>query len=140
VTRGNVRRRLALAWWWQLFLTLAPLFVVNGFFGSAEPMIPVLAMPFFIAGIASMFLSLKPFGAYKHALIATQKSLDPPKSPPPGSNSQPCAAVRSWWRGCLPGLRRWPSLSGWRQCHCRYWRFPVCFCCICIGCRGSWGE
>jgi len=81
VTRGNVRRRLALAWWWQLFLTLAPLFVVNGFFGSAEPMIPVLAMPFFIAGIASMFLSLKPFGAYKHALIATQKSLDTPEEP-----------------------------------------------------------
>lgn len=81
MTRGNVRRRLALAWWWQLFLTLAPLFVVNGFFGSAEPMIPVLAMPFFIAGIASMFLSLKPFGAYKHALIATQKSLDTPEEP-----------------------------------------------------------
>lgn len=81
MTRSNVRRRLALAWWWQLFLTLAPLFVVNGLFGSSEAIIPVLAMPMFIAGIASMFVSLKYFGAYKHALIATEKALNTPEEP-----------------------------------------------------------
>ncbi|MGV8921041.1 MAG: MFS transporter [Pseudomonas sp.] len=81
MTRNNVRRRLALAWWWQLFLTLAPLFVINAFFGGGEPLIPVLAMPLFIAGIASMFVSLKYFGGYKRALIATQKSLNTPEEP-----------------------------------------------------------
>jgi len=81
VTRNNVRRRLALAWWWQLFLTLAPLLVANGFFGTREALVPILAMPMFIAGIASMFVSLKFFGAYKRALIATEKSLDTPEEP-----------------------------------------------------------
>ncbi|WP_397451173.1 MFS transporter [Pseudomonas sp. NA-150] len=81
MTRNNVRRRLALAWWWQLFLTLAPLLVINGFFGGGEPLIPVLAMPMFIAGVASMFVSLKYFGGYKNALIATQKALDTADEP-----------------------------------------------------------
>ncbi|MDB6047792.1 MAG: transporter [Pseudomonas sp.] len=79
MTRNNVRRRLALAWWWQLFLTLAPLLVVNGIFGSGEALVPILAMPMFIAGIASMFASLKFFGQYKNALIATEKALNTPE-------------------------------------------------------------
>jgi hypothetical protein len=83
VTRGNVRRRLALAWWRQLALTLGPLLVVCVFFGGGEePVTPsVFAMPFFIAGVASMFVSLKPFGVYKRSLIATQKALDTPQEP-----------------------------------------------------------
>ena len=82
MTRGNVRRRLALAWWRQLALTLAPLVVVCVFFGADEPTSPsVFAMPLFIAGIASMFLSLKPFGVYKRSLIATQTALDTPEEP-----------------------------------------------------------
>jgi hypothetical protein len=83
VTRGNVRRRLALAWWRQLALTLAPLLVVCLFFGSGEgPTSPsVFAMPLFIAGVASMFLSIKPFGVYKRGLIRTQKALDTPEEP-----------------------------------------------------------
>ena len=81
MTRGNVQRRLAVAWWWQLLLTLAPLFVVSVFFGSGQPLIPTLAMPFFIAGIASMFLSLKPFGIYKRSLIATEAALNTPEEP-----------------------------------------------------------
>lgn len=79
MTRNNVRRRLALAWWWQLFLTLAPLFVTNGIFGTSGALVPILAMPMFIAGIASMFVSLKYFGPYKRALIATEKSLNTPE-------------------------------------------------------------
>ena len=82
MTRGNVRRRLALAWWRQLALTLGPLLVVCVFFGGDEPTSPsVFAMPLFIAGIASMFLSLKPSGVYKRSLIATQKALDTPEEP-----------------------------------------------------------
>lgn len=81
MTRNNVRRRLALAWWWQLFLTLAPLLVINGFFGTGEALVPILAMPMFIAGIASMFVSLKFFGGYKRALIATEHSLNTPEEP-----------------------------------------------------------
>jgi hypothetical protein len=38
-------------------------------------------MPFFIAGVASMFLSLRYFNGYKLALIATSKALDTPEEP-----------------------------------------------------------
>lgn len=80
MTRGNVRRRLALAWWWQLAVVLAPLFVLNLLFG-ADQHVGVLSMPMFIAGLASMFVSLPLFHAYKHALIATEKALDTPEEP-----------------------------------------------------------
>ncbi|ABA76747.1 MULTISPECIES: hypothetical protein [Pseudomonas] len=81
MTRGQVRRRLSIAWWKYLALALLPLFVINGVFGQGEAILPVLAMPLFIAGVASMFVSLKFFGRYKHALIATQKALDTPEEP-----------------------------------------------------------
>ncbi|WP_079204582.1 MFS transporter [Pseudomonas sp. CC6-YY-74] len=80
MTRANVRRRLALAWWWQLAVVLAPLFVLNLLFG-ADQHVGVLSMPMFIAGLASMFVSLPLFHAYKHALIATEKALDSPEEP-----------------------------------------------------------
>ncbi len=81
MTRGQVRRRLSVNWWQYLALALLPLFVINGVFGQGEAILPVLAMPLFIAGVASMFVSLKFFGGYKHALIATQKALDTPEEP-----------------------------------------------------------
>lgn len=81
MTRGQVRRRLSVNWWQYLALALLPLFVINAVFGQSEAILPVLAMPLFIAGVASMFVSLKFFGAYKHALIATQKALDTPEEP-----------------------------------------------------------
>lgn len=74
MTRGQVKRRLALAWWRQLGGAVAPVFFFNMLFGGASP--SVLAMPLFIAGLASMFVSLPLFHAYKHALIATGKALD----------------------------------------------------------------
>ncbi|NBB12336.1 MFS transporter [Pseudomonas sp. SLFW] len=82
MTRNNVRRRLALAWWRQLALTLGPLLVVCVFFGGDEADSPsVFALPLFVAGIASMFVSLKPFGVYKRSLISTGKALDTPEEP-----------------------------------------------------------
>jgi len=81
VTRGEVRRRLAYAWWRQLGLTLAPMFVLNLLFGSAEVALPVLALPLFIGGLASMFVSLPLFAAYKRALVATERALDTPAEP-----------------------------------------------------------
>ncbi|WP_137820086.1 MULTISPECIES: MFS transporter [unclassified Pseudomonas] len=80
MTRNAVRRRLALVWWRQLALTLAPLLLLNLLFG-ADQAVSVLAMPLFIAGLASMFVSLPLFGAYKRALIATEKALDTPAEP-----------------------------------------------------------
>ncbi|WP_300656334.1 MFS transporter [Pseudomonas sp.] len=80
MTRADVRRRLALAWWSQLAVALAPLFVLNLLFG-ADQQVGVLSMPVFIAGLASMFVSLPLFHAYKHALIATGKALDSPAEP-----------------------------------------------------------
>ncbi|MCP2074738.1 UNVERIFIED_ORG: hypothetical protein J2Y77_004174 [Pseudomonas lini] len=81
MTRGQVRRRLAVSWWQYLALALVPLFVINAVFGQGEAILPVLAMPLFIAGVASMFVSLRFFGPYKHALIATQNALDTPEEP-----------------------------------------------------------
>ncbi|NQD95179.1 MFS transporter [Pseudomonas sp. CrR25] len=80
MTRSEVRRRLALAWWRQLGLTLAPLLLLNLLFG-AELQPAVLAMPLFIAGLASMFVSLPLFGAYKRALVATEQALDTAQEP-----------------------------------------------------------
>jgi hypothetical protein len=81
VTRGQVKRRLSFDWWQYLALALLPLFVINLVFGQTDPLLPVLAMPFFIAGVASMFVSLRYFHGYKHALIATGKALDTPEEP-----------------------------------------------------------
>lgn len=81
MTRGQVRRRLELAWWQYLAVALAPLLVFAWAFGDVQSLIPILAMPMFIAGVASMFLSLPRFGAYKHALIATQKALNSDAEP-----------------------------------------------------------
>ncbi|MCZ4322110.1 Permeases of the major facilitator superfamily [Pseudomonas sp. 8BK] len=75
MTRGEVRRRLALEWWRQLAVTLLPLFVLNLLFG-AEQKTGLLTMPLFIAGLASMFVSLPLFSAYKRALVSTEKALD----------------------------------------------------------------
>lgn len=80
MTRSEVRRRLALVWWRQLALTLAPVLVLNLLFGAGKT-VSVLAMPLFIAGLASMFVSLPLFSAYKRALIATEKALDTPAEP-----------------------------------------------------------
>lgn len=74
MTRAQVKRRLALAWWRQLAVALAPLLVFNLLFGGGGH--SLLAMPLFIAALASMFVSLPLFSAYKRALIATQKALD----------------------------------------------------------------
>jgi hypothetical protein len=79
VTRNNRRRRLALAWWWQLLLIVAPVVVISRWFDPLEAFAPMLAMPAFIVGVSSMFVSLRPFGRYKHALIATGKALDTPE-------------------------------------------------------------
>ena len=81
MTRGQVKRRLTVSWWQYLALALLPLFVINAVFGQGEAILPVLAMPLFIAGVASMFVSLRYFNGYKHALIATSKALDTPEEP-----------------------------------------------------------
>ena len=81
MTRGQVRRRLSASWWKYLALALLPLFVINAVFGQGEAILPVLEMPLFIAGMASMFVSLRFFGPYRQALIATQKALDTREEP-----------------------------------------------------------
>ena len=81
MTRGQVKRRLSFAWWQHLVIALAPLLVLAWAFGGMAPLIPMLAMPVFLAGVASMFLSLRYFHGYKHALIATSKALDTAEEP-----------------------------------------------------------
>ncbi|MGP0175061.1 MFS transporter [Pseudomonas sp. NCHU5208] len=79
MTRAQVKRRLALAWWRQLAVAVLPVIVFNALFGGGGP--ALLAMPLFVAGIASMFVSLPLFKAYKQALIATDKALDSAEEP-----------------------------------------------------------
>lgn len=81
MTRNEVKRRLSLAWWQYLAVGLVPLPVMAWAFGGDESWIPVLAMPLFIGGVATMFLSLPRFGAYKRALIATSKALNTAQEP-----------------------------------------------------------
>nr|WP_245362962.1 MFS transporter [Pseudomonas sp. BP8] len=73
---------MALAWWQYLALGLLPLPVMAWAFGGGDGLIPVLAMPLFIAGAATMFLSLPRFGAYKRAVIATSQVLGTAEEPP----------------------------------------------------------
>nr|WP_232108638.1 MFS transporter [Pseudomonas juntendi] len=72
---------MALAWWQYLAVGLLPLPVMSWAFGGGEALVPILAMPLFIAGAATMFLSLPRFGAYKRALIATSKALGTAEEP-----------------------------------------------------------
>ena len=72
MTRSNLRRRLALEWWWQLGLTLAPLFVLNLLFG-ADQHVGVLTMPLFIAE--------KPFRTLINQLKTNSLEPGEPKDP-----------------------------------------------------------
>lgn len=81
MTRGQIRRRLSFSWWQQLVLTLLPLVLATVLLGKSEPFLPELAMPFFIVGMLSMFVTLRTFGPYKHGLINLQKALDTPQEP-----------------------------------------------------------
>ena len=76
MTRGEVRRRLAVQWWRQLLLSLAPLLAMSLVFGGNAALLAILEMPLFIAALASLFVTLPLFSAYKRALIATQAALD----------------------------------------------------------------
>lgn len=76
MTRGQVRQRLAREWWRHLGFTLAPLFVLSLLFGGSPTYLTVLQLPLFVVGGASLFLSLPLFGAYKQALLETQRALD----------------------------------------------------------------
>lgn len=72
--RRQWRWRLIRAWWIQLFLTLLPivlLFLLPGLRLGGDAR---LGMPLFVLGLASLFVTLPLFRAYKHALIATEKS------------------------------------------------------------------
>lgn len=76
MNRPTIRRRLAWAWWWQVVLTLAPLLVLNQLFDGLHAKPSVWALPLFILGCSSLFVSLGQFKRYKHALIATEKALN----------------------------------------------------------------
>lgn len=100
MSRSETRRRLALAWWSRLLLTLAPLFGVNLLFGAERQPGP-LAMPLFIAGLLAMFASLPQFGAYKRALMATEKALDTPQEAAAWQALGQCRS-RAMWVAALP--------------------------------------
>ncbi|MBC9252338.1 MFS transporter [Pseudomonas alcaligenes] len=81
MTRTEVRRRLALEWWRWLGFALAPLFCLNLLFGKVQPVLQMLELPLFVAGLGSLFVTLPLFSAYKRALIATEKALDSADEP-----------------------------------------------------------
>ena len=100
MNRGEMRRRLALAWWVRVALALAPLFCLNLLFGAGRQP-GVLAMPLFIAGLLAMFASLPLFGAYKRALVATEKALDSPQEADAWQALGLCRG-RAMWVAALP--------------------------------------
>ena len=75
MNRTAMRRQLALQGWRYLLFMVVPVLVSSqlpqlaGRFG--EP----LALPLFLVGLATLFLNLPCFTAYKHSLIATEKDL-----------------------------------------------------------------
>lgn len=81
MTRSQVKARLARAWWQQLGLTLAPMFVMSWAFGQMDPVMPVLALPLFMAGIAGLFLSIPRLSLFRRALHATEDALGTPNEP-----------------------------------------------------------
>ena len=60
MTRSEVRRRLALEWWRWLGVALSPLFLLNLLFGGSRVLPGVLEMPLFIAGLASIPVTVAP--------------------------------------------------------------------------------
>lgn len=81
MTRNAVRRRLALEWWGFVAAALLPLLPLKMIGSAIDSSWPALDMPLFIAGLASMFVSLRLFRNYKHLLIATQAALDTQDEP-----------------------------------------------------------
>lgn len=75
MNRTATRCQLALEGWRYLLFMVVPVLISSqlpqlaGRFG--EP----LALPLFLVGLATLFLNLPRFTAYKHALIATEKDL-----------------------------------------------------------------
>ncbi len=76
MTRANARRRLALEWWCWLGFALLPVLVLDLLFADSQLLGESLHMPLFIAGLVSMFVTLRLFPAYKRGLIATEAALD----------------------------------------------------------------
>ncbi len=76
MTRAEVRRRLALEWWCWLSFALAPLFFLNLLFADRQAFGSALEISLFIAGAASMLISLPLFSAYKRGLIVIERALD----------------------------------------------------------------
>nr|WP_256737453.1 MFS transporter [Pseudomonas sp. dw_358] len=57
------------------------MFVMSWAFGQMEPVMPMLALPLFMAGIAGLFLSIPRIGLFRRALHATEDALDTPNEP-----------------------------------------------------------
>lgn len=81
MTRSQVKAKLASTWWRQLGLSLAPLFIMSWAFGRMEPVLSVLALPAFMAGIAGVFLSVPRLSLFRRALHATEEALGTPNEP-----------------------------------------------------------
>ena len=115
MTRGEVRRRLAVQWWRQLLLSLAPLLAMSLVFGEEANLLAILEMPLFIGALASLFVTLPLFSAYKRALIATERSLDTD-----AEHDAWLALARQRSKGLLAaGLPAWigcPGGARWAQC------------------------
>jgi hypothetical protein len=101
VNRTAARRQLSRDGWLSLLLVIVPVLIsrqlpeLAGRFGES------LALPLFIAGLATLFLNLPRFTAYKHALIATEKALGTRQE---ASDWMTLRAVRlrALWTAALP--------------------------------------
>ena len=71
MNRTAIRRQLGFDGWRYLLLIVVPVLVTRLLPQWGDQ----LAVPMFFAGLATLFLTLPRFTAFKHALIATEKEL-----------------------------------------------------------------
>lgn len=74
MNRTAARRQLSRDGWLYLLFIVVPALITSQFPELAGRFGERLAMPLFVIGLASLFLNLPRFTAYKHALIATENA------------------------------------------------------------------
>ena len=74
MSRAAARRQLSRDGWLHLLLLVAPVLIASRLPRLPVPFVEIVALALFVAGLASLFLNLPRFSAYKHALIATERA------------------------------------------------------------------
>ncbi|NLJ12132.1 MFS transporter [Denitrificimonas caeni] len=102
------RRVLRVLWWLQLIVALLPvwLFPDNAFDLGAQP--EYFSLLFFAAALCLLFLNVKPFRRFKHAVIDLGKVLNTEQAADAWQHLMH-VRLRALWYACLPA---WAAAVG----------------------------